>query len=107
MPTAGAAIAADRDEQRRRAPPPAADAPAAGHAVAWRSLASAAATPPGELVGLYDPAGQHRTTGFEPLTHDLQAEFVKAAERAQVRGHEGSETCRTHRPPRHEQLSSR
>ena len=53
-----------------------------GHAVARRSLASAAATPPGELVGLDDPEGQHRTTGLEPLTHDLQAEFVKTAERA-------------------------
>ena len=31
------------------------------------------ATLPGELVGLDDPAGQHRTTGIEPLSHDLQA----------------------------------
>jgi hypothetical protein len=61
-----------------------------GHAVARRSLASAAATPPGELVGLDDPAGQHRTIGLEPLTHDLQAEFVKTTERAQVGGQEGS-----------------
>ncbi len=44
----------------------------------------------GELVGLDDPAGQHHTTGLEPLTHDLQAEFVKTAERAQIRAHEGS-----------------
>jgi hypothetical protein len=57
-----------------------------GHAVARRILASAAATPPGELVDLDDPAGQHRTTGLEPLTRDLQAEFVKTAERAQVGG---------------------
>jgi hypothetical protein len=35
-------------------------------------------------------AGQHRTTGLDPLTHDLQAEFVKPAEQAQVRAHEGS-----------------
>jgi hypothetical protein len=61
-----------------------------GHAVARRSLASAAATPPGELAGLDDPAGQHRTTGLEPLTHDLQAEFVKTAKRAQVGGQKGS-----------------
>jgi hypothetical protein len=58
-------------------------------AVARRSLASATATPPGELVGIDDPAGQHRTTGPEPLTRDLQAEFVKPTERAQVRAHEG------------------
>jgi hypothetical protein len=42
------------------------------------------------LRSALDPAGQHRTTGLEPLTHDLQAEFVKTAERAQVRAHEGS-----------------
>lgn len=35
-------------------------------------------------------SGQHSTAGLEPLTHDLQAEFVKTAERAQVRAHEGS-----------------
>jgi hypothetical protein len=52
--------------------------------------ASATATPPGELVGLDDPAGQHRTTELEPLSHDLQAKFVKPAERAQVRAHEGA-----------------
>jgi hypothetical protein len=86
MPTAGAAIAADRDQQRRRAPPQRFVRQPPGHAVARRSLASAAATPPGELVGLDDPAGQHRTTGLKPLLHDLQAEFVKTAERAQVRG---------------------
>jgi ABC-2 type transport system ATP-binding protein len=90
MPTAGAAIAADRDQQRRRAPPQRLVRQPAGHAVARRSLASATATPPGALVGLDDPAGQHRTTELEPLTHDLQAKFVKTAERAQVRAHEGS-----------------
>jgi hypothetical protein len=42
----------------------------------------ATATPPGELVGLDDPAGQHRTTELEPLSRDLQAKFVKPAERA-------------------------
>src|SRR6266540_1241124 len=99
MPTAGAAIAADRDQQRRRAPPQRLVRQPPGHAVARRSLASAAATPPGELVGLDDPAGQHRTTGLEPLTHDLQAEFVKTAERAQVRAHEGSVRRRRARRP--------
>jgi hypothetical protein len=46
-------------------------------------------------------------TGLEPLTHDLQAKFVKLAERAQVRAHEGS--VRHVAPighPRHEQASS-
>jgi hypothetical protein len=46
----------------------------------------ATATPPGELVGLDEPAGQHRTTELEPLSRDLQAKFVKPAERAQARG---------------------
>jgi hypothetical protein len=41
-----------------------------------------AATPPAELIGLDDPAGRNRTTGLEPLTRDLQAEFVKPAGRA-------------------------
>ena len=62
-PTAGAAIAADRDQQRRRAPPQRLMRQPPGHAVERRSLASAASTPPGEPVGLDDPAGQHRTTG--------------------------------------------
>jgi hypothetical protein len=34
--------------------------------------------------------GHVSTAGLEPLTHDLQAEFVKPAERAQVGGHEGN-----------------
>jgi hypothetical protein len=29
-------------------------------------------------------------TGLDPLTHDPKAEFVKTAERARVRAHEGS-----------------
>jgi hypothetical protein len=86
MPTAGATIAADRDQQRRRVPPQRLVRQPPGHAVARRSLASAAATPPRELVGLDDPAGQHGTTGLEPLTHDLQAELVKTVERAQGQG---------------------
>lgn len=49
----------------------------------------AAATPPGERVGLDDPAGRYRTTGLEPLTRDLQGKFVKTTERAQVRARDG------------------
>jgi hypothetical protein len=48
------------------------------------------------------------TAWFAVLTHDLQAKFVKTAERAQVRAHEGS--VRRVAPighPRHEQVSSR
>src|SRR5437870_13889738 len=60
-----------------------------GHRVSRRSLASAAPAPPVELARL-DPTGQHRTIGLEPLTKHLQAELVEAAERAEIRAHEGS-----------------
>ena len=63
--------------------------------------------PAATIAGLDDPAGQHRTTGLKPLTHDLQPEFVKAAERAQVGGQEGG--VRHVAPighPRHEQVPS-
>jgi hypothetical protein len=52
--------------------------------------------------------GHVSTAGLEPDTHDLQAKFVKTAERAQVRADEGS--VRHVAPighPRHEQVSSR
>jgi hypothetical protein len=50
-------------------------------------------------------AGSH--PGLEPLTHDLQAKFVKTAERAQVRAHEGRRHVAPIGHPRHEQVSSR
>ena len=43
-----------------------------------------------QLVGLDDPAQQHRASGFQPLSRHLQAEFIEAAERGQVRACEGS-----------------
>jgi hypothetical protein len=89
MPAAGAPVAADRHQQRRGSPPERLVRQPPGHAVARRSLRSTAATPPVELTGV-DPAGQHRPIRLEPLTHDLQAEFVEAAEHAQVRAREGS-----------------
>jgi len=61
-----------------------------GDAVARACFGSAAATPPGELVSLDDPTGQHRTIRFKPLPDHLQAELVEAAERAQIRAGEGS-----------------
>jgi hypothetical protein len=61
----------------------------AGHAVTRRPLAAAAPTPPIELARL-DPAGQHGSIGFEALTYHLQTELVEAAERAEIRAHEGS-----------------
>jgi hypothetical protein len=57
------------------------------------------------LFALLMAAGSH--PGLEPLTHDLQAEFVKTAERAQVRAHEGRRHVAPIGHPRHEQVSSR
>ena len=36
------------------------------------------------------PTGQHRPIRLQALTHHLQAELVEAAERAEIRAHEGS-----------------
>ena len=49
------------------------------------ALAAAAAAP---LVGLDDPAGQHRPIRLEPLPGDLEPELVEPAERGQVRAGE-------------------
>jgi hypothetical protein len=46
----------------------------------WLSVVTAADRDLGHVI----------TPGLEPLTHDLQAKFVKTAERAQVGAHEGS-----------------
>jgi len=63
-PTAGAAIAADNDQQHRRAlTRRLVHHQSPGHAVARRSLTSATATPMREVVGLDDPAGQHARPG--------------------------------------------
>jgi len=56
-----------------------------GHAVTGDALASAAPAP---LVRIDDPAGQHRTVRFQPLSHGLQAELLQPAERGQVRAGE-------------------
>jgi hypothetical protein len=85
----GASVAADRDQPRGGAPPERLVCQPPGHRAARRALASAAPAPPVELARL-DPAGQHRPIRLEPLADDVQAEFVEAAERTQVRAHEGS-----------------
>jgi hypothetical protein len=89
MPTAGAAIAADVISNVVGRHP-------SGSCASRRvTLSRGAAWHPqrhttGRTRRFDDPPGQHRTTGLEPLTHDLQAEFVKTTERAQVGGQEGS-----------------
>src|SRR5258708_4293977 len=79
MPTAGAAIAADRDQQRRRAPPQRLVRQPPGHAVARPSLASPTATPPGGPVWLDRPAGPHRTAEPHPFPPRQPAKIRKAA----------------------------
>ncbi|WP_221443071.1 hypothetical protein, partial [Nocardiopsis algeriensis] len=51
------------------------------------ALAAAAAAP---LIGLDDPAQEHRSIRFQTLAHSLKAEVVESAERGQVRAREGS-----------------
>jgi hypothetical protein len=87
MSATDAAVAAHRDQQRRRAPAQRLVCEFSGHRVARYALAAATPTP---LIGLEDPAGKHGTVGLEPLAGDLEAELVEAAERGQVRAGEGS-----------------
>jgi hypothetical protein len=81
VPTPAAPVAPDRDQQRRRAPTQRFVRQLPGHAVAGGALAAAAPAP---LVGLHDPAGQHRPVRFEPLPGDLKAELVEPAEDGQI-----------------------
>ena len=81
MPTAGAAVAAHGDLQRRRSPPKRLVRQPSDHGVPRDALAAAPATP---LVGLHDAACEDRTVRLEPLPGHLQAEFIEAAERGQV-----------------------
>ena len=87
VPAAGAPVAADRDQQRRRAPPERLVREPAGHAVTRDALAAAPPAPP---IGVDDPTRQHRTIRLEVLADHLQTELVQAAERGQVRAREGS-----------------
>jgi len=87
MPALGASVAADRDQQRRGTPAQRLVRQPPGHRVPRRAFAPAAPAP---AIRLDDPAGKHRTIGLQPLTHDVEAEFVKAAESGQVRASEGS-----------------
>jgi hypothetical protein len=87
VPAAGAAVAADRHQQRRGSPPERLMRQLPSHAVAGRALAAAAATP---LVVLDDAAGQHRTLRLQALPDNDETELVEAAERSQVRTGEGS-----------------
>jgi hypothetical protein len=88
VPAVDAPVPANRDQQRRGPPPERRVPEPADHRVARRALAPA---PPAPLVGLHDPAGQHRTIGLQALPDDFKAELVQAGEGGQVRTGEGSD----------------
>jgi len=87
VPAAGAAVAADRDEQRHRPPTPRLMREPAGHAVARYALTAAAPAPP---VRLHDPARQDCSSRLQPLADHLKTELVKPAEHRQIRASEGN-----------------
>jgi hypothetical protein len=81
MPAAGAAIAPDRDQQRRRPPPERLVRQPTDRGVARSAFAAAAAAP---LVSFDHPARQHRPVRLNTLPDHLQAELVKATEGRQI-----------------------
>jgi hypothetical protein len=88
MPTPGTpVVAADGDQQRRRAPPQRFVRQASDHRVPRGTLALAPATP---LIGLDDTTRQHRTIRLHSLPDHLQTQLVETSERSQIRAGEGS-----------------
>jgi len=87
MPTPGTPVAADGDQQRRRAPPQRLVRQASDHRVTRGTLAPAPATP---LIGLDDTTRQHRTIRLHSLPDHLQTQLVETSERSQIRASEGS-----------------
>ena len=81
MPAAGAAVAPDRDQQRRRPPPERLVRQPADRGVARSAFAAAAAAP---LVSFDHPARQHRPLRLNTLPDRLQAKLVKATEGRQI-----------------------
>ena len=87
VPAAGAAVAADRHKQRRRAPAQRLVRERPNDAVVREAMAAAALAP---RVGLGDAAREDRPLGLEVLAYDDEAELVEAAEGGQVRAVVGS-----------------
>jgi len=87
VPAAGAAVAADRHKQRRRAPAQRLVRERPNDAVVREAMAAAASAP---RVGLGDAAREDRPLGLEVLAYDDEAELVEAAEGGQVRAVVGS-----------------
>ncbi|EYR61802.1 hypothetical protein N866_16225, partial [Actinotalea ferrariae CF5-4] len=89
MSAAGALVAADRDQKRRRAPAQRLVRQAPGHGVPRAAFAAATPAPARRIV-LLDTAGKHRPVRLQFLPHDDETELVEAAERRHIRGREGS-----------------
>jgi hypothetical protein len=87
MPAFGAPVAANRNQQRRRAPPQRFMGQPPNYRVPRRALASTATAPP---VRLHNPARQHSTIRLEPLPDDLQTKLIESGKRSQIRRGEGS-----------------
>lgn len=87
MSTAGAAVAADGDQQRGGSPPERFVGQLSGNRVTRAAFLPAAPTP---AIVLDDPTGQHRSVRLKTLSGHLQTELGEAAERGQVRASEGS-----------------
>jgi len=79
MTTADAAVAADRDQQCRGAPPERLVRQTTRERIPRDALTPAAAAP---LVWLADPAGQDRAIGLEELPDGFQAELLQTAEQS-------------------------
>jgi len=75
----GTPVAAHGDQQEGGSPAERLVGQTTDHGATRRALT---ATPTAPLVGVDDPAGQHRPSRFEALADDLQAELVKAGERS-------------------------
>ena len=85
MPALAAAVAADGDVQAGGSPAERLVRQPADHGAARDALAAAAVAP---VVGVDDPAREHRTIGVEALPGHDEPELVQAAEHGQVRAAE-------------------
>ena len=83
----GAAVAADRDQQRRGSPAQRLVSQLPSDRVTDGALAPAASTP---RIRVHDPAGQDRPVGLKALPEGFQTELVEPAERGKVRAGECS-----------------
>ncbi len=81
VPAAGAAVAADRDQQRRRPPSERLVCKPSGDRVAQLALAAAPTTP---VIWLDNTARQHGPISFKALAGHRQAELGQATEGSQI-----------------------